>query len=147
MKTDMPPQFPILTLPTQRLLTALALGSHSCCVPKAGLALFQAFWVEHKRIDDPAVMYEVLSKPEVLGEANTKEVMEQMGSKAVKDKLSANTQASFDVGSFGLPWFEVEDGNGNTESFWGVDHLGMMAHFLGVDAPVFESWKGLKATL
>lgn len=51
----------------------------------------------------------------------------------VKALLMSNTDRAFKEGAFGLPWFVCTDTNGQTEGFWGVDHLGQVADFLGLD--------------
>lgn len=57
----------------------------------------------------------------------------QMSQPDVKSLLMSNTDRSFKAGAFGLPWFECTNANGTTEGFWGVDHLGQVADFLGLD--------------
>jgi hypothetical protein len=32
---------------------------------------------------------------------------------------------------------------GETEGFWGVDHLGQMTDFLGLERPAGKAWKAL----
>lgn len=46
-------------------------------------------------------------------------------------------------GAFGLPWFECTNSKGETEGFWGVDHMGLVVEFLGLD----RSDQGFKALL
>jgi 2-hydroxychromene-2-carboxylate isomerase len=143
MKETLPPKFPLFTLSAMRVLTALSMGSHSCCVYKAGLALFQASWVQHLDISDPKVILGVLAREEVLGEGVAKEVMGEIGEKRVKDRLVENTQECFGVGGFGLPWFEVMNGEGVKRGFWGFDHLGQVADFLGLEKPRSGGWKAV----
>jgi hypothetical protein len=37
----------------------------------------------------------------------------------------------------------VTNEKGETESFWGFDHLGQVADFLGVEKPVHGGWKAV----
>jgi 2-hydroxychromene-2-carboxylate isomerase len=56
-----------------------------------------------------------------------------MNNPDVKALLTANTGRSFDSGAFGLPWLVCTNTKGETEGFFGVDHLGQVADFLGLD--------------
>ena len=49
-----------------------------------------------------------------------------------KAALIQNTDAAFDSGGFGLPWMVCTNAEGQTEGFFGVDHLGQVAQFLGL---------------
>ena len=68
----------------------------------------------------------------------------QMGHAEVKERLKANTDQAFKSGAFGIPWFECTNIKGETEGFWGIDHLGQVADFLGLDR---GSDRGFKAVL
>ncbi|GMF84403.1 unnamed protein product [Aspergillus oryzae] len=67
-----------------------------------------------------------------------------MGHAEVKERLKANTDQAFKSGAFGIPWFECTNIKGETEGFWGIDHLGQVADFLGLDR---GSDRGFKAVL
>ena len=67
-----------------------------------------------------------------------------MNNPDTKALLAAGTARSFNSGAFGLPWFECTNSKGETEGFWGVDHLGQVADFLGLDRALE---KGFRATL
>ena len=56
-----------------------------------------------------------------------------MSQSEVKALLTSNTDKSFKEGAFGLPWFQSTNSEGKTEGFWGIDHLGVVADFLGLD--------------
>lgn len=56
-----------------------------------------------------------------------------MGQSHVKSLLTSNTEQAFKDGAFGLPWFMCTNAKGETEGYWGVDHIGQVAHFLGLD--------------
>ena len=51
----------------------------------------------------------------------------------MKKKLTANTNEALETGAFGLPWFVCTNKEGKTEKFWGVDHLGQVVDFLGLE--------------
>lgn len=85
----------------------------------------------------------------VLGEDVAMRVVGKIGSKEVKDRLMGNTNHAFKKGAFGLPWFECTNWKGEEDGFWGVDHLGMVVRFLGLD-PLAEkdrSGETLRASL
>jgi 2-hydroxychromene-2-carboxylate isomerase len=68
----------------------------------------------------------------------------QMGQPDIKAILTSNTDQAFKIGAFGLPWFECTNSKGETEGFWGIDHLGQVVDFLGLDRSVD---KGFRAVL
>ncbi|KAK2737620.1 hypothetical protein FQN55_000976 [Onygenales sp. PD_40] len=123
-----PDGFPILTLGVQRTLAAL---------PPAKLipaydALYKAFWVEGNAAIGNAETYQPILEAAV-GKEVAEEAVRQSSTQAIKDKLSANTTKAFESGGFGVPWFVCTNSKGETEGFWGVDHLGQVAAFLGLD--------------
>jgi hypothetical protein len=63
-----------------------------------------AHWAEHRRIADPAVIEEVLTP--IVGQAAARGCLRRAQDKDVKDLLAQRTQAAFDSGAFGLPWFQ-----------------------------------------
>jgi 2-hydroxychromene-2-carboxylate isomerase len=62
-----------------------------------------------------------------------------------KAKLKENTDQAFEQGAFGLPWMVCERAGdcGRTEGFWGVDHLGQVASFLGLERPGEGAWRAV----
>ena len=38
-------------------------------------------------------------------------------------------------GAFGLPWFVATNPKGETEGYWGFDHIGQVADHLGLERP------------
>lgn len=95
-------------------------------------ALSEAFWLHHEPISKPEVVSAILSK--ALGDADAKAAMEGAQGDA-KKLLAANTDKAFASGAFGLPWFECQNSNGDIEGFWGVDHMGQVFDFLGLERP------------
>ena len=127
-----PPQpFPQSTLTTQRALCAIE-ASHPQHLPEAFAALYHAFWVEGKIIGQPENIADAL-RP-VLGEEKTKAMMGKLGDKEIKARLTRNTEIAVEEeGCFGLPWFVATNSQGEKEGFWGVDHMGQVLEFLGLD--------------
>lgn len=68
--------------------------------------------------------------------------MGKMGSAEVKGRLQENTDLAIKEGAFGLPWFVATNAQGQTERFWGFDHLGQVIEHLGL-----ERGNGLRAML
>ena len=130
-----PEGFPVLTLATMRAMSYLHVKHPQEELVKALDALYQSFWVGGnggvgKAEGDKGFgkILEGVLKQEVL-----EDVLANVGSKTAKDALMANTDAAFDDGAFGLPWFRCESAEGKTESFWGFDHLGQVLKFTGLE--------------
>lgn len=49
-----------------------------------------------------------------------------------KQDLNANNEFALKEGAFGLPWFIALNSLGEKDVFWGFDHIGMVAEFLGL---------------
>ncbi|KAK3677747.1 hypothetical protein LTR78_002597 [Recurvomyces mirabilis] len=94
-------------------------------------ALWKAFWVEGKTIKDVGVWGEALE--DALGAEEGAELVRLAGGKEAKEGLKGNTEAAFEAGAFGLPWFVCTNSEGGKEGFWGFDHLGQVMEFLGLD--------------
>jgi len=47
--------------------------------------------------------------------------------------LLENTNKAIEQGAFGLPWFVATNAQGQTEKFWGFDHLGQVIEHLGLE--------------
>jgi 2-hydroxychromene-2-carboxylate isomerase len=60
-----------------------------------------------------------------------------------KRLLVENTERAFAEGAFGLPWMTCVNADGRSEGFWGVDHLGQVVEFLGLEKPKYSGWKAL----
>ncbi|KAJ0107831.1 hypothetical protein J7T55_000094 [Diaporthe amygdali] len=98
---------------------------------KALDAVFDAYWVKKRDITDKDVIADVLSRA---GWEDLAKVSELTAGDA-KRMLAENTDGAFADGAFGLPWFVCENDRGEKEGFWGVDHLGVMLDFLGLEKP------------
>jgi 2-hydroxychromene-2-carboxylate isomerase len=105
-------------------------------------ALCKKFWIDLEPVSKPEVFGKVLA--EVLGsEDQAKEVLQKMGEAEAKDLLKANTDEAFKSGSFGAPWFEAVNEKGEKHGFWGINHLGLMTEFLGLDRGKDRAFRSL----
>ncbi|OAA55969.1 Thioredoxin-like fold protein [Niveomyces insectorum RCEF 264] len=143
MKEEAPPGFPPLTLTAMRALCVVAQLDDGHGQKKfLGVldALFRQLWVEHQPVHEPATVKETLGS--VLGREEADKVMGQIGT-AGKRILAENTDKAFADGAFGLPWMVCTNATGQTESFWGVDHLGQVTQFLGLQKPRDGGWRAV----
>lgn len=102
--------------------------------------LFDAYWIKSRDITDKSVVAEVLTSAgcEDLGRVS------ELAAGEAKKILMGNTDRAFADGAFGLPWFACENDRGEKEGFWGVDHLGAVLDFLGLDKPAGRGgWKAM----
>lgn len=70
-------------------------------------------------------------------------VVMEMAGKEGKEVLAKNTDKALAEGAFGLPYFVATNEKGETEGFWGVDHLGQVTQHLGLRKPTTGGWKAL----
>ncbi|CAG8090075.1 unnamed protein product [Penicillium salamii] len=137
-----PKGFPIRTLYVQRALCAISQRNPAQLADVIG-ALFHAFWAEgNTTVGEPEGFTPLLEG--ILGKEETQQVLVAMNNPEIKALLISNTDRSFNSGAFGLPWFECTNSRGETEGFWGVDHIGQVADFLGLDRSLD---KGFRAAL
>lgn len=142
MHPSTPPNFPPRTLPIMRALTAIQLADDSVQSSlKAALdALYREFFVQHTDTTDPAHLARILRDAGTDADA----ILSRAASDAaVKKKLAENTDKAFAQGAFGLPWMVCTDAQGRQEKFWGVDRLGMVADFLGLERPGAGAFKAM----
>jgi 2-hydroxychromene-2-carboxylate isomerase len=142
MSRDMPKGFPVLTLSPMRALCALQILAPEM-LPVALDALYTAFWVEAKSEVGKAEGFAPILEG-VLGKELTQKVVEGMNGKEAKGRLMSNTDLALNDGAFGLPWWQCTNAEGKTESFWGFDHFGQVADFLGVER---SGQEGMRAML
>jgi len=138
----LPTGFPPTTVTIMRALCAITVlrpgkaGQEP--LTKALDSLYQAYWVDSRPIQDKEVLAEVLS--EALGQDEAQKVMAAVP-KEGKELLMKNTDLALADGAFGLPWFTATNEEGKTECFWGVDHLGQVIEFLGLEHPKTGGWR------
>ena len=108
------PHFPVNTLLIMRGLVAAKRAG----VGDAYLeAVLKAMWEDGQKMDDPAVVAEVLTKAGL----DAKAILEATQDPEVKAELMANTEAAAGRGAFGIPTFFVGD-----EMFFGKERLGQV---------------------
>lgn len=71
------------------------------------------------------------------------EIVLAMAGKEGKEVLAKNTDQAFQDGAFGLPYYMATNAKGETEGFWGVDHLALVTEHLGIDKPKAGGWKSV----
>ncbi|PYH47403.1 putative 2-hydroxychromene-2-carboxylate isomerase [Aspergillus saccharolyticus JOP 1030-1] len=136
-----PPNFPPRTLHTQRALSAVSQLAPDRLIAVQE-AFYQNFWVEGDgRIAEPSCFVPVLER--VLGKAVAERVVDAMQTPEIKALLTANTERAFTAGAFGVPWFECTNAQGETEGFFGVDHLGQVVDFLGLDRRLDQGFRAV----
>ena len=59
--------------------------------------------------------------------------MKQSETDEVRNLLFANTKSSLVDGAFGLPWFVATNSLGQSEGFFGFDHLAQVLDHLGLE--------------
>ncbi|KAK0626130.1 thioredoxin-like protein [Immersiella caudata] len=145
ISTSLPVDFPANTLPVQRALCALGdLESKEGQgkLVRALDGLYAAYWVRGEAVHQAEVLRGVLEG--VFGREETERVLAE--AKTVgKTRLTENTERAFKEGAFGLPWMVCTNGKGVTEGFWGVDHLGCVVEFMGLEREKAKgkAWKAL----
>ncbi len=60
-----------------------------------------------------------------------------------KEVLIENTDRTLEDGAFGLPWIVAVNEKGEREGFFGVDHLGLVVEFLGLEREKRDAWMSL----
>ena len=107
----MNPHFPVNTLRLMRgAVAAQQLGVFDAYVETG----FKAMWEDGQKMDDPAVMAEVLAKAGLDAEVLTA----MAETPEVKQGLLNNTEAACEAGAFGIPTFAVDG-----EIWFGKDRL------------------------
>lgn len=66
-----------------------------------------------------------------------------MSSPEAKKQLTDNSDKAMADGAFGLPFFVATNSKGESDSFWGFDHLGQVADFLGLDRGEEKAFRAL----
>ncbi|KAF2441127.1 thioredoxin-like protein [Karstenula rhodostoma CBS 690.94] len=138
-----PPGFPTNTIHIQRVLTALSL-SHPSALPSALALFWQSYWVHWNDTSTEGNMLAIVIT--VVGsEEEARKVLEASHGAEVKKRLGEDTEMAVREGAFGLPWFvgEATNSKGETERYWGVDHLGQLCDHLGLERPGGRGWKAL----
>jgi len=107
----MNPHFPVNTLRLMRgAIAAQELGVFEAYVETG----FKAMWEDGQKMDDPAVMAEVLAKAGLDAQA----LMAKAEEPQVKQGLLNTTEAACEAGAFGIPTFAIDG-----EIWFGKDRL------------------------
>ncbi|GAB1313107.1 hypothetical protein MFIFM68171_03317 [Madurella fahalii] len=131
MTEALPPDFPAPTLPIMRALTVIAANPDQSKLTQALDTFFTRHWgPEAAATHKPEVLKETLEG--LFGADEAARILAESQTTG-KQGLLANTDKAFEDGAFGLPWMVCTNARGETEGFWGVDHMGQMAQFLGLD--------------
>jgi len=105
------PFFPVNTLNLMRgAIAARTLSVFERYVDE----MYRHMWVDHKKLDDPAVLAAALTESGF----DAERLMDVSGTPAVKAELIANTERAVQRGVFGSPTFFVDD-----EMWFGKDRL------------------------
>ncbi|CAN8104352.1 unnamed protein product [Discula destructiva] len=147
---ETPPNFPPLTLTVMRAVNAIShLSDHEQTSPEAQRAIikaldafYDAYWVQGQLITDKDVLSSVLGKVVDGDPAKVAKILE-VASGEGKQMLLKNSDLAFAEGAFGLPWMVCENDRGEKEGFWGVDHLGCVLDFMGLEKPRTGGWKAM----
>ncbi|KAH8906514.1 HCCA isomerase/glutathione S-transferase kappa [Coniochaeta sp. PMI_546] len=138
----LPPNFPPLTLQPMRALCTIQChdGQSQERLLEVLDALFHQYWVNQIPSHEPGPLKRLLT--DVLGTQEAEKVLSDAATLG-KARLVENTDRAFAEGAFGLPWMTCVNTQGETEGFWGVDHLGQVAQFLGLERPNHGGWKSV----
>ncbi|KAJ5142898.1 uncharacterized protein N7515_001685 [Penicillium bovifimosum] len=134
-----PKGFPFRTLSVQRAMCAISQKAPER-LSAALAAVYKAVWVDGDMTVGEADGFIPLFES-VLGKKETQEIVAAVNNPDIKALLTANTDQAFNSGAFGLPWFECTNSKGETEGFFGVDHLGQVADFLGLDRALDQGFR------
>jgi len=117
----MPSRFPLITLRTQRALTAAERIAGSAAVAPFALALFRAYWTEDQDITtDPVITAAAHS-----ANLDAAAILAAIDAPETKDQLRATTDEAVRRGAFGAPALFVGDA-----LFWGNDRLPLLERYL-----------------
>jgi 2-hydroxychromene-2-carboxylate isomerase len=114
----MNPHFPMNTLHLMRIAVA---ARRDGLLPPLVEAAFKAMWEEGKKMDDPAVVQDVLAGAGLPAEG----LIAAANDPAVKAALIANTERAVARGAFGIPTFFVGE-----EMWFGKERLGQVEEAL-----------------
>jgi len=117
-KYRMNPHFPVNTLLVMRGLTAVMMEGDGTAYVEAVL---KGLWEDGLKMDDPAVVTEVLNTAGIDGAR----ILARTQEADVKQALAANTEAAVARGVFGIPTFFV-----GSEMYFGKDRLGQVEEAL-----------------
>ncbi|KAJ9645067.1 hypothetical protein H2199_003071 [Coniosporium tulheliwenetii] len=128
-------------IPSPMRALSLIAAHHPTHLQSSIAACYDAFWVQGKAIQDPAILTAALAS--ALGQSQAQELMKEVGSQEARNLLSENTDEALREGAFGLPWIVATNPAGEKEAFWGFDHLAQVVDHLGLERPREGPWRAL----
>lgn len=141
MQAAAPSAMPHTTIHLSRILAALSSSSSNESVGAALASLYDALWVQHLDVSQPDHYLPLLTR--AVGADAAQEAV-ALAPTMGKELLLLNTEDAVADGAFGLPWMVCGNARGECEAFWGVDHLGLVVEFLGVERPrIQRGWKAV----
>jgi 2-hydroxychromene-2-carboxylate isomerase len=117
----MPSRFPLITLRTQRALTAADRLVGQRAIPGFALALFRAYWTEDQDITTDPVIIAAARSAGLDADA----IIAAIDTPETKDQLRATTDEAVRRGAFGAPAMFVGD-----TLFWGNDRVPLLEQYL-----------------
>ncbi|HEX5064190.1 MAG TPA: 2-hydroxychromene-2-carboxylate isomerase [Kofleriaceae bacterium] len=116
-----PSRFPLITLRTQRALTAAERIAGQRAIPSFALALFRAYWTEDQDITTDPVISAAARSAGLDADA----IIAAIDAPETKDQLRATTDEAVRRGAFGAPAMFVGDA-----LFWGNDRIALLEQYL-----------------
>jgi len=117
----MPSRFPLITLRTQRALTAADRIAGHGAIPAFALALFRAYWTENQDITTDPVIADAARSAGLDADA----IIAAIDAPETKDQLRATTDEAVRRGAFGAPAMFLGDA-----LFWGNDRIPLLEQYL-----------------
>jgi 2-hydroxychromene-2-carboxylate isomerase len=120
-----PSRFPLMTLPTQRAITACERVIGEDAARKLALGLFAAYWTEDRDVTDRQVMADVAASVGLDGAS----IASATDAQETKDLLRERTESAVARGAFGAPTFFVGDA-----MFFGNDRIALVERMFALPA-------------
>ncbi len=117
----MPSRFPLITLRTQRALTAAERLASVTAIPAFALALFKSYWCDDLDITTDPVIAAAARSANLDADA----IVAAIDAPETKDQLRATTEEAVKRGAFGAPAMFVGDA-----LFWGNDRIPLLERYL-----------------
>jgi len=140
-----PQNFPILSLLPQRCLTYIKTAYSPEKLEKATLEVWRSMWQKDEDVSKPELMQACLAR--AFSPADVEKIMKAASTSEVKNGLLATTDKALEQGAYGCPWFEVTNGDGLKQPFFGSDRFHFMYEFLGIPFKDIEIVEKTKANM
>jgi 2-hydroxychromene-2-carboxylate isomerase len=119
-----PSRFPLITLPTQRVLVAADLEGGQAALRALTLPLFRAYWAEDRDVTSLEVIADVASSVGFDGAA----LIARSSADDVKQRLRTETEEAVAKGAFGAPSFFVGE-----QLYFGNDRISLIEAHLNIE--------------